>query len=135
MSLSPFDSFQSRFVSYLLNRPRTFSNSQRKSCTCKKHFFRNCAHFTDIKSSYYRGIVRDPSGCHILQTEDHLCRVLRSYGVKPYVLVRRSKYLWEPAYKNTTCHITEGSVINFSKLYSYIYICTHNFPCPRCEGI
>jgi len=23
MSLSPFDSFQSRFVTYLLNRPRT----------------------------------------------------------------------------------------------------------------
>jgi len=24
MSLSPFDSFQSRFVTYLLNRPRSF---------------------------------------------------------------------------------------------------------------
>jgi len=24
MSLSPFDSFQSRFVTYLLDRPRTF---------------------------------------------------------------------------------------------------------------
>ena len=26
MSLSPFDSFQSRFVTYLLNFPRTYSN-------------------------------------------------------------------------------------------------------------
>jgi len=27
MSLSPFDSFQSRFVTYLLNRPRITSSS------------------------------------------------------------------------------------------------------------
>ena len=27
ISLSPFDSFQSRFVTYLLNRPRTFNSS------------------------------------------------------------------------------------------------------------
>ena len=32
MSLSPFDSFQSRFVTYLLNFPRTIMNNDWKGC-------------------------------------------------------------------------------------------------------
>ena len=42
MSLSPFDSFQSRFVTYLLNFPRIYANIVRYP------YFKNFVYFVDV---------------------------------------------------------------------------------------